>query len=251
MTLWVFYKWFKDSTTFVVVRKMDQNEHSTLELLKSEVKIHLLEAEGGHDWWHIVRVYTNAQIICSELDVDRYVVLLAVLLHDIADPKFHHGDEEIGPKTAAIYLLRHQVPEKTMDHVVKIIKYMSFKNSMDGNKWSSPEMEVVQDADRLDAMGAIGIARAFSYGGFKGRAFFDPNVIPLTSQNKEQYKSSTAPTINHFYEKLLLLKDRMNTESGRNLAQKRHEFMLTYLKQFYSEWYGSHQIPPSFNTSLY
>ena len=160
-------------------------------------------------------------------------------MHDIADSKFHNGDETIGPRIAGNFLEDNSVDHEVIEHVVKIIENMSFKNSLALEKpFSSKEMEVVQDADRLDAIGAIGIARAFNYGGFKNRKLYDPNIEPNLNLSKEEYKKSTAPTINHFYEKLLLLKDSMHTETGKQLAQKRHAFMLDYLDQFYNEWNG-------------
>lgn len=199
----------------------------------------LEHAEGGHDWFHTLRVYNNALLISKNEPVDVLVVSLSALLHDIADSKFHNGDETIGPRIAGNFLEDNSVDHEVIEHVVKIIENMSFKNSLALEKpFSSKEMEVVQDADRLDAIGAIGIARAFNYGGFKNRKLYDPNIEPNLNLNKEEYKKSTAPTINHFYEKLLLLKDSMHTETGKQLAQKRHAFMLDYLDQFYNEWNG-------------
>lgn len=204
------------------------------------VKKTLLEAEGGHDWFHIERVYNTANLILKNERADELVVKLSALLHDIADPKFHDGDESIGPKIAQEFLRGQNTSEGTIDHVVKIIQHMSFKNSLDKNQgaFTSKEMEIVQDADRLDAIGAIGIARAFNYGGFKNRALYDPGMPPNPNMTKEEYKTSNAPTINHFYEKLLLLKDGMHTETGKRIAQERHQFMLEYLEQFYKEWNG-------------
>nr|WP_299071172.1 HD domain-containing protein [uncultured Allomuricauda sp.] len=208
------------------------------------VKDTLKNAEGGHDWFHIERVFNTTKSIARHEQVDGLVVELAALLHDIADPKFHAGDESIGPKTAQDFLNSIKVDEKTIAHVVKIIKHMSFKNSLGKNQkaFSSEELKVVQDADRLDAIGAIGIARAFNYGGFKNRELHNPSIPPNPNMTKEEYKKSNAPTINHFYEKLLLLKDQMNTETGKKLAKERHQFMLDYLDQFYKEWNGE-QLP--------
>lgn len=206
----------------------------------SFVKKELQNAEGGHDWFHIERVFKNAILISKAEKVDVFVVSLAALLHDIADPKFNNGDEKIGPKKATQFLIDENVPKKIGKHVINIIKHMSFKNSFDKNSlnFSSKEFEVVQDADRLDAIGAIGIARCFNYGGFKNRPLYDPDIIPNLTMTKEEYKNSTAPTINHFYEKLLLLKDKMNTETGKRIATDRHLFMEKYLEQFYNEWNG-------------
>ncbi|MQP51445.1 MULTISPECIES: HD domain-containing protein [unclassified Flavobacterium] len=202
------------------------------------VKKQLEDAEGGHDWFHIERVYKNALLIAEEEDCDLIVVKLAALLHDIADSKFHDGDELIGPKTARTFLESQNVSESSIDHVVAIIENISFKGGNFEKKFHSKELEIVQDADRLDAIGAIGIARTFNYGGFKNRAIYDPNIQPNLGMSKEEYKNSTAPTLNHFYEKLLLLKDKMNTKSGKKIAQKRHDFMVTFLAHFYAEWDG-------------
>lgn len=195
----------------------------------------LKNAEGGHDWWHIYRVWTNAKHIAQTEDCDLLTVELAALLHDIADSKFHNGDEEIGPATAGKFLSSIQVNADTVTHVQQIIRHMSFKASFDNTTFHSNELAIVQDADRLDAIGAIGIARAFTYGGFKAREIYNPNIKPNLNMTKEEYKNTTAPTINHFYEKLLLLKDKMNTPTGKQLAQQRHNFMESYLQQFYSE----------------
>jgi uncharacterized protein len=167
------------------------------------------------------------------------VVALGALLHDIADSKFHDGDDTIGPKIAREFLFKHNVDSLVIEHVIKIIENISFNKSLEKVKiFSSPELDVIQDADRLDAIGAIGIARCFNYGGFKNRKLFDPSIKPNMNMTKEEYKKSTAPTINHFYEKLLLLKDRMNTQTGKKIAQQRHDFMELYLKHFYNEWEG-------------
>lgn len=198
----------------------------------------LAGAEGGHDWFHIQRVFRNSLLIAKEEKVDVLVVSLGALLHDIADAKFHEGDESIGPKLAKEFLSSIGVNARTIEHVTRIIQHISFKNSLDTKKkrFSSKELQIVQDADRLDAIGAIGIARTFNYGGFKNRALYDPEIAPNLNLTKEQYKKSSAPTINHFYEKLLLLKDKMNTDTGKKIAEKRHQFMLDFLEQFYAEW---------------
>ena len=197
-------------------------------------------AEGGHDWFHIERVYRNALMIAKDEKVDLLVVSLAALLHDIADAKFHGGDESIGPKMAQEFLATLGVADTTIQHVVDIILNISYKTSLDPQKtFSSKELEVVQDADRLDAIGAIGIARAFNYGGYRNRELYNPDIPSNLEMTKEQYKNSNSPTLNHFYEKLLLLKDKMNTDTGKILAQQRHKFMLDYLDQFYREWEGN------------
>lgn len=202
------------------------------------VKQQLQNAEGGHDWFHIERVYKNAILIAQEEDCDLTVVKLGALLHDIADSKFHVGDEEIGPKTARNFLESENVSEEIIEHVVQIIKNISFKGGNFERTFFSKELEIVQDADRLDALGAIGIARTFNYGGFKNRVLYNPSIAPKLNMSKEEYKNSDSPTLNHFYEKLLLLKDKMNTKTGKKLAQERHRFMEKFLSQFYAEWEG-------------
>jgi uncharacterized protein len=206
----------------------------TIDYVKSELK----NAEGGHDWWHIYRVWKTAKQIAASEPVDQQVVELGALLHDIADSKFHDGDETIGPRKATEFLTSIGVEQKTIDQVILIIQNISFGGGNFEKKFHSPELAVVQDADRLDALGAIGIARTFNYGGFKNRAIYDPNIPSNLNMTKAEYKKSTAPTINHFYEKLLLLKDKMNTPTGKKMAEQRHQFMETYLDQFYQEWEG-------------
>ncbi|MBK0381191.1 HD domain-containing protein [Mucilaginibacter segetis] len=199
------------------------------------VQFTLKDAEGGHDWWHIQRVWTNARRIAQTEECDLLVVELAALLHDIADSKFHNGNEELGPKKAGDFLKSINANDTVIEHVQQIIKHVSFKSGFDAPTFKSIELHIVQDADRLDAIGAIGIARAFAYGGFKGREIYNPEIKPKLNMTKEEYKNTTAPTINHFYEKLLLLKNKMNTPTGKQLAQQRHNFMETYLDQFYFE----------------
>ena len=204
------------------------------------VKQTLEGAEGGHDWFHIQRVFNNTLQLSQGETVDVLIVSLAALLHDIADPKFHNGDETLGPKMARDFLKGLELDDNKTSHVVRIIENMSFKNSLDSKEqtFTSKELQVVQDADRLDAIGAIGIARAFNYGGFKNRELYNPDIAPNLGMDKETYKKSKGPTINHFYEKLLLLKDKMNTVSGKKIAAQRHQYMLDYLAQFYGEWKG-------------
>lgn len=204
------------------------------------VKETLKGAEGGHDWFHIERVYKNALLIAKEEPVDQLIVALGALLHDIADAKFYEGNEEIGPAKAKVFLEQQEVAPAIITHVTNIIKHISYKNSLEnnGNSFHSPELAVIQDADRLDAIGAIGIARCFNYGGFKNREIYNPEIAPNLTMSKEEYKKSTAPTINHFYEKLLLLKNTMNTKTGHKLAENRHRYMEGFLEQFYAEWNG-------------
>jgi uncharacterized protein len=191
---------------------------------------------AGHDWWHVLRVWNVAKCIADEECADQFVVQLAALLHDIADWKFHAGDETAGPRAARVWLTDCAVDRKTIDHVCEIIAQLSFKGAGVADQTSSIEGRVVQDADRLDALGAIGIARAFAYGGHKGRAMYDPAISPERHESFEAYKKSSGPTINHFYEKLLLLKDRMQTAAGRRMAAERHGFMEQFLEQFFREW---------------
>ncbi|WP_157207116.1 HD domain-containing protein [Mariniflexile maritimum] len=199
------------------------------------VKKQLANAEGGHDWFHIERVYKNAMLIAKNESADILVIQLGALLHDIADSKFHDGDETIGPKMAREFLLKQDVDLQVIDHVIDIIENISFKGGNEAQKFKSAELDVVQDADRLDAMGAIGIARCFNYGGFKNREIYNPDIEPNLTMGKAEYKASNGPSINHFYEKLLLLKHKMNTKTGKALAEKRHAFMELYLEQFYKE----------------
>ena len=215
---------------------MDEQQiiHQTISFVKQTLQ----GAEGGHDWWHIERVYNNTRNIAVTEPVNKFIAELGALLHDIADAKFHDGDENIGPQKARAFLESLSVDENIIDEVEKIIRNISFKGGNFTATFSSPELSVVQDADRLDAMGAIGIARAFNYGGFKNREIYNPTIPPDMQMDKEAYKKSNAPTLNHFYEKLLLLKDKMNTTAGKRMAAERHAFMEKYLEQFYHEWKG-------------
>jgi uncharacterized protein len=217
---------------------MNFTEEKIIENTISFVKKTLENAEGGHDWFHIERVYKNSILIAKKENVNSLIVKLGALLHDIADSKFYDGDETLGPKVAREFLFSQNVDSTVIEHVVKIIENISFKGGNITRKFTSDELNVVQDADRLDAIGAIGIARCFNYGGFKNRQLYNPEIIPNLKMSKEEYKSSPSPTINHFYEKLLLLKDKMNTETGLRIAKDRHEYMLVFLNQFYTEWNG-------------
>tara|TARA_B110000977_G_scaffold46845_1_gene63698 strand:- start:812 stop:1456 length:645 start_codon:yes stop_codon:yes gene_type:complete len=207
----------------------------TITFVKQELK----NAEGGHDWWHIERVWKTAKHIAKTEQVDLLVVELSALLHDIADSKFHDGDESIGPQKASAFLHTLEIEENVINHVIHIIENISFKGGKEAQTFQSTELDVVQDADRLDALGAIGIARTFNYGGFKNREIYNPTIPSNLNMTKEEYKKSTAPSINHFYEKLLLLQELMNTATGKAMAAKRHQFMESYLEQFYSEWEGT------------
>ena len=210
----------------------------TIDLTVAFVQDRLKFAESGHDWWHIQRVWNNTKLILETEEADHLVCELTALLHDIADSKFHDGDETIGPRVAGEFLASIGVDQKIVEHVQNIILNMSFKASLGEVAFHSKELEIAQDADRLDAIGAIGIARAFNYGGYKNREMYDPNVKPKTNLSKEEYKNTTAPTINHFYEKLLLLKDKMNTPTAKAIAEQRHQYMEGFLQQFYAEWEG-------------
>lgn len=202
------------------------------------VKETLSGAEAGHDWFHIERVFRNAKHLNETEKGDELVVALAALLHDIADSKFNNGDEEIGPRIAGEFLNSLELDPAIVIHVQQIIKNLSYKASLGAINFQSRELDIVQDADRLDAIGAIGIARAFTYGGYKNRVLYDPEIAPNLHMSKEEYKNSSTPTLNHFYEKLLKLKDLMKTESGKKIAAERHDFMLLYLDHFYKEWQG-------------
>lgn len=217
---------------------MSSDQQNLINKCIEYVKSELSDGEKGHDWWHIKRVWQSSILIARTETVDLLVVELAALLHDIADSKFHGGDEEVGPGKAIEFLASNNVEPSVIEHVVQIIRYISFKGGNQPVAFHSPELAVVQDADRLDAMGAIGIARAFHYGGFKNRLLYHPDIMPNLNMTKEEYKRSDAPTINHFYEKLLLLKDRMNTPTGKALAIRRHDFMVKFLQEFDQEWNG-------------
>lgn len=200
------------------------------------VKEKLEGAEAGHDWFHIERVWKLAQKIATTEGCNLLVVELSALLHDIADPKFHNGDESLALKISRDFLENQKVSEEIIGQVLLIIKNISFKNRAEIPKNLPIELQIVQDADRLDAIGALGIARTFNFGGFKNNLMYDPNIPPNLNFSKSEYKKSNGTTINHFYEKLLLLKDLMNTAKGKELAHERHEFMLKFLEQFYKEW---------------
>ncbi|MEI6276346.1 MAG: HD domain-containing protein [Prolixibacteraceae bacterium] len=217
---------------------MNSDQQLLIEKCVAFVKEELSNGEKGHDWWHIERVWRTARIIANSEGANLLVVELSALLHDIADSKFHGGDEEIGPEKARTFLSALTVDPTIVEHVVQIVRNISFKGGNHAIQFTSPELQVVQDADRLDAIGAIGIARAFHYGGFKNRLLFHPDIPPNLKMTKEEYKKSDAPTINHFYEKLLLLKDRMNTPAGKAMALKRHSFMEQFLAEFNQEWNG-------------
>jgi uncharacterized protein len=198
-----------------------------------------LSGDGsGHDWWHIFRVWTLAKKIAVEEKAQIEIVELGALLHDIADWKFHDGDDSIGPTIAREFLNSNNVENKLSDSVVEIISTLSYKGAEVATPMKTLEGKIVQDADRLDAIGALGIARTFAYGGYKNRLIYHPDEKPVLHESYEDYKKNEGHTINHFYEKLLLLKERMNTNTGKRIAEGRHKFMQSFLDQFYREWDG-------------
>ncbi|WBV54248.1 HD domain-containing protein [Chryseobacterium gambrini] len=205
---------------------------NTVEFVKEKLE----GAEAGHDWFHIERVWKLSKKIAETESCNQEVVELAALLHDIADPKFHNGDETLALKVSREFLESQNAEEELIEQVLFIIKNISFKNRGEVPQNLPVELKIVQDADRIDAIGAIGIGRTFNFGGFKNNPMYDPNVEPKLNMSKEEYKKSNGTTINHFYEKLLLLKDMMNTEKGKEIAGERHDFMLKFLDQFYKEW---------------
>lgn len=214
------------------------NQEQILKETESYIKDRLSGEGSGHDWWHVYRVWKNAFHIGKDEGVDLFVVQLAALLHDISDWKFNDGDDNVGPRLAREWLEKMKVEEKVIIHVCEIIKEMSFKGAGVKTKISTKEGMVVQDADRLDAIGAIGVGRTFAYGGNKGREMYNPAIKPESHDSFENYKNNKSSTINHFYEKLLLLKDLMNTKTAKKIAEKRHQFMEDFLKRFHQEWNG-------------
>ena len=200
------------------------------------VKEKLEGAEAGHDWFHIERVWKLSKKIAEKEGGNLEVIELSALLHDIADPKFHNGDETLALKISQNFLEEIHVEGELIEQVLFVIKNISFKNRAEAPENPPLELQIVQDADRLDAIGAIGIARTFNFGGFKNNLMYHPEIKPNLGMNKEEYKKSNGTTINHFYEKLLLLKDLMNTETAKKIASERHDFMLQFLDEFYKEW---------------
>jgi len=213
-------------------KKMTELVQKTVEFVKQELE----GAEAGHDWYHIERVWKLSKKIGEVEDCQLEVVELGALLHDIADPKFHSGDENIGPEVAKTFLRSINAPHEIIEQVLYIIRNISFKNRKEAPENPPIELKIVQDADRIDAIGAIGIARTFNYGGFKNNLIYDPELAPRLNMSKDEYKKSDGTTINHFYEKLLLLKDLMNTNEGKRIAETRHKYMEDFLTQFYHEW---------------
>lgn len=214
------------------------DKQTILDKTRDYIKLELSGDGSGHDWWHIVRVTKTAMQIGIKEGADLFIVELGAMLHDLGDFKFHNGDDTVGPRMVSEWLGKMKLDSETIKKVVDIVKEISYKGSEVETPMSTLEGEIVQDADRLDAIGAIGIARTFAYGGSKNREMHNPEIKPENHDNFEDYKNSKAPTINHFYEKLLLLKDRMNTDTAKKMALNRHEYMKEYLNQFYKEWEG-------------
>lgn len=214
-------------------------DNNTIDKTADFIKAKMLGEGSGHDWWHVYRVWQIAKTIAdNEPSADRATVELAALLHDIADWKFANGDLEAGPKAAREWLEKCGVDDTVIKHIEDIIRDTSFKGAQVDLGLKTLEAKIIFDADKLDAIGAIGVARTFAYGGSKGHSMYEPNQKPVMHATFEEYKTSQSPTINHFYEKLLLLKDLMHTETGKNMAQSRHKYMETYLEEFYKEWEG-------------
>ena len=217
---------------------MKMKNKNLIRLTERFVKQILKRAESGHDFDHIERVMENAKKILKKEKAKKSIVILGVLLHDIADPKFHDGDEKKANNISKAFLQEAGTDEETISQVLEIVDGVSYKGGYNEKEKMSKELQIAQDADRLDAIGAIGIARAFSYGGFKGRRIYNKKIEPKEYKDVESYRNSDSPTYNHFYEKLLKLKDLMNTKTGKKIAEKRHDFMITYLKQFTKEMKG-------------
>jgi len=209
-----------------------------LENAVEHVRGALMGDSSGHDWWHVDRVWKMAVRVGEAEGADPLIVQLAALLHDIADWKFHGGDLTAGPRAARAWLESQAVGAPVIDAVCAIIDKVSFEGAGVATEMPTIEGRVVQDADRLDALGAIGIARAFAYGGHDGRPLHDPDSAPVLHASAEAYRNDRGSTINHFHEKLLLLKERMQTRTGRAIAAQRHAFMESYLQQFHAEWEG-------------
>lgn len=212
-----------------------KKNNQLLEIQKFAKSFHLHDSTG-HDWWHIYRVVNMAKKIAVSENANPIQVEMVALLHDIADYKMNNGDETIGFTKITDFLTSIEFSVQEMESIITDIKNISYKGGNNEVLNQSIESKIVQDADRLDAIGAIGVARTFAYGGSKHRMMYDPDIHPALHQTTEQYKNSTAPTINHFYEKLLLLKDKMNTTTAKQIAEKRHQFLEQFLNQFFEEW---------------
>ncbi len=227
---------FSKTFYFLVHPIINMDREKIIRQTEKFVQNELQGESSGHDWWHVYRVWKNSVYISREENADLFVTQLAALLHDVADWKFHGGNENIGPEVAREWLEKLHVDEDTISHVIEIVRDISFKGAGVKTPMKTIEGMIVQDADRLDAIGAIGIGRAFAYGGYKGREMYNPDIKHVMHQSFEQYKNNKGPTINHFYEKLLLLKGLMNTETAKEIAEDRHNFMKQFLDRFFKEW---------------
>ena len=223
----------------LIYNKTIMNKKEIINEVIKFVKSELTQNDAGHDWWHIYRVWNLSKTIWKKEGWNMFIIELWALLHDIADHKFYNWDETIWPKKAREILEKLKVEESIIEHIVKIIENVSFSKSLDWKReFNSLELQIVQDADMMDAIGAIGIARTFVYGWHKWREIHNPNIEPKLNMTKDEYRKDTWPTINHFYEKLLLLKDKMNTSYWKKMAENRHNYMQWFLEQFLSEWEG-------------
>ena len=223
---------------------------SLISLTEAHVRHVLGSAEAGHNWWHAERVRRNAIAIHAAEGGLREVIELAALLHAIADHKFYGGDEAIGPATANQWLLNNGAAPDLASSVAEVIRGINYKGPKESERAFSLEHAVVQDADRLDAIGAIGIARTFAFGGYFKRQFFDPGNLPNLEMDAKQYRHSESTTINHFFEKLLLLQERMLTGTGKNMARERHARMRQFLRLFFEEWFQGQALPPQWQKLL-
>ena len=212
------------------------NKKEIIKEVKGYVKRNLGNEPTGHDWWHSWRVWKLSKKIAQKEGGDLFIIEVSSLLHDVADWKFHGGNTKKGLTKVKSLLEKLGVEQKRINQVCHIIENTSFKGAGVKNKIKTKEGMIVQDADRLDVLGAIGIARVFAYGGFKKREIYNPSIKVKFHKSFNEYKKAKSPSINHFYEKLLLIKDRLNTKTAEKIARERHEFLKDYLKQFFREW---------------
>jgi uncharacterized protein len=205
---------------------------------QAHIKSLMLGEVTGHDWWHIHRVHQMAKFIAENENANSFIVEMAALLHDIADWKFNNGDDTLSSNLAREWMEGFDLKSSCIEHVCEIINCISFKGAGVPSSMRTIEGKIVQDADRMDAVGAIGIARAFAYGGFKKQEIYDPEFTPKLHESFEEYKFSKTTTINHFHEKLILLEELMNTDFGKKIASQRSKYMRDYLDRFLLEWKG-------------
>ena len=213
--------------------------NTSVEKIQKLVKDKFLNKEGSHDWFHIERVYNLSTHLHKKEGGDKLIIELAALLHDISDHKYNGGNWHAGAEVAIEIMLQVGISKEIAEKVALVISQVSFKGAQVNDEVETIEAKIVQDADRLDAIGAIGIARAFSYGGSKNRPLYDPDIKPILHSSKEEYAKSVSHTVNHFYEKLFLIKDLMKTQSGMELAENRHQLMQNFIANFYEEWFFS------------